>query len=142
MEKGKHHNRKETMRISSACIVELEGMEFHANHGCLETERVTGNLFTVDFKGEYNFLLAAKSDDLKEAIDYGMIYKVIAQQIEEPANLLETVAARIVNAIAESFPELNRFEVRVSKFAPPVGGACKWSRVTATYPEESLKWRL
>ena len=29
--------------------IELEGMEFHAYHGCFEEEKTSGNLFVVDF---------------------------------------------------------------------------------------------
>ena len=30
--------------------IELEGMQFRAYHGCLETEKIAGNDFVVDFK--------------------------------------------------------------------------------------------
>ena len=40
------------MRISDIGIIELNGMEFHAYHGCFEKEREKGNLFVVDFKAE------------------------------------------------------------------------------------------
>ena len=38
--------------IEKTGIIELEGMEFHAFHGVLESEKIEGNLFLVDFKGE------------------------------------------------------------------------------------------
>ena len=43
-------------------VMELEGMEFHAFHGCLESERTNGNLFVVDFQGELDIRKAAVSD--------------------------------------------------------------------------------
>ena len=43
-------------------IIELEGMEFKAYHGCLEQEKVRGNSFTVDFRGELDLSAAAESD--------------------------------------------------------------------------------
>ena len=42
------------MCISDLGVMELNGMEFHAFHGCLESERREGNLFVVDFKGFYH----------------------------------------------------------------------------------------
>ena len=42
--------------------IELEGMEFKAYHGCLEHEKVKGNSFTVDFRGELDLSAAAESD--------------------------------------------------------------------------------
>ena len=52
--------------------------------------------------------------------------------MEKPSNLLENVAGRIVDAISRAHPKLWFIQVRVSKKNPPVGGACSWSRVTAT----------
>ena len=124
------------MRISDACIIELEGMEFHAYHGCFEQERAEGNLFVVDFKGCYPFKQAAKTDHLDEAVDYGDIYKIVREEMKTPSNLIENVAWRIARAIQEKFPEFQKFTVRVSKKNPPVGGACQWARATVSFPEE------
>ena len=67
------------MRISDVGIMELEGMEFHAYHGCFQKEREEGNLFVVDFKAQYHFKTAAKTDRLEETVDYGDVYKVIRE---------------------------------------------------------------
>ena len=122
------------MRISDTCIIELEGMEFHAYHGCFEQERAKGNLFIVDFKGRYRFKQAAKSDKLEDAIDYGDVYKIVREEMEKPSNLIENVAWRISKAIQTEYPAFEEFTVRLSKKNPPVGGACQWSRVTVSYP--------
>lgn len=110
-------------------LLELEGMEFHAYHGCLEHERLEGNLFTVDFKATFDMSKAALSDCLDDTLDYGAVYDVIAHEMETPSDLLENVAGRIVKAIEEQFPSVS-FSVRVSKRNPPVRGAAAWSRVT------------
>ena len=69
-------------------VIELEGMEFRAFHGCLEQERRDGNLFTVDFRGEIDLQRAAQSDDLADTADYGKIYDTVAAQMAVPSNLL------------------------------------------------------
>ena len=112
--------------------VELVGMEFHSYHGCLESERKEGNTFMVDFRGKASLKKAAKSDDLNDAQDYAEVYKIIAAEMEKPSNLLENVAARIVDAINRSSLGFWFVQVRVSKKNPPVGGLCSWARVTAT----------
>lgn len=112
--------------------IELTGMEFHAFHGCLESERKEGNTFLVDFLGKGNFKKAAKSDDLKDTPDYSKIYEIVASEMAKPSNLLENVAARIVDAIEMSDLKFWYIQVRVSKKNPPVGGVCAWSSVTAT----------
>ncbi len=111
-------------------VIELEGMEFKAYHGCLEQEKVRGNSFTVDFRGELDLSAAAESDLLSDTLNYGEIYEIVADEMSIPSELLENVAARIVKAIEQKFPELVSFSVRVSKKRPPVDGVAQWSRVT------------
>ena len=111
-------------------IIELEGMEFKAYHGCLEQEKVRGNFFTVDFRGELDLSAAADSDNLNDTLNYGEIYEIVAEEMSIPSELLENVAGRIVKAIEKRFPQLIAFSIRVSKRKPPVDGTAQWSRVT------------
>ena len=136
MEEGRTCNRQEALCIFDSCImektgiIELEGMEFKAYHGCLEQEKVRGNLFTVDFRGELDLSAAAESDNLNDTLNYGEIYDIVAEEMSLPSELLENVAGRIVKAIEKNFPQLITFSVRVSKKRPPVEGVAQWSRVT------------
>lgn len=136
MEKDRNDNRQAAVRIpdfgiamDKTGILELEGMEFHAYHGCLDNEKKEGNLFTVDFRGSFDMSGAAATDRLDETLDYGIIYGIVSREMEIPSDLLEHVAGRIVRAIEDSYPSL-RFSIRVSKKNPPVGGMAAWSRVT------------
>ena len=110
-------------------VIELEGMEFKAYHGCLEQEKVRGNSFTVDFRGELDLSAAAETDNLSDTLNYGEIYEIVADEMSIPSELLENVAGRILKAIEEKFPQLVSFSVRVSKKRPPVDGVAQWSRV-------------
>ena len=136
MEERRACHRKKTLRIFNSGImdrigvIELEGMEFKAYHGCLEQEKVRGNLFTVDFRGELDLSAAAESDNLNDTLNYGEIDEIVADEMSIPSELLENVAGRIVKAIEKRFPELVSFSVRVSKRRPPVDGVAQWSRVT------------
>ena len=128
------------MNMSYDGIIELEGMEFHAYHGCLERERQEGNTFLVDFYAETELKKAVKSDDLKDTIDYGRIYDIVAGQMAVPSNLLENVAGRIVDTIRKEFKDILFLKIRVSKKNPPVNGPCAWSRVTVMYGEPIWKF--
>lgn len=121
------------MRISNIGIMELEGIEFYAHHGCLEEEKVAGNLFIVDFKGWMDMSKAVESDALEDTLDYGLLYKCIETEMAVSSNLLEHLAGRIVKAISLEFPELIKFEIRVSKRRPPVNGIIQWSRIILKY---------
>ena len=111
-------------------VIELEGMEFKAYHGCLEQEKVRGNSFTVDFRGELDLSAAAESDNLNDTLNYADIYEIVAYEMSIPSELLENVAGRIMKAIEDKFPQLVSFSIRVSKKRPPVDGVAQWSRVT------------
>lgn len=145
MEEGRNGDREKTMCLSSHGItgliknrmimknigvIEIEGMEFKAYHGCLEQEKARGNVFTVDFKGELDLSAAAKSDNLTDTLDYGEIYGIVEEEMSIPSELLENVAGRIVKAIETRYPQLVSFSIRVSKKKPPVNGVAQWSRVT------------
>ena len=118
--------------------IELEGMEFRAHHGCLEHEKVVGNNFVVDFRGEVDMAAAMESDNLDDAVNYALIYNVVAQEMARPSDLLEHVAGRIMKKLAAQFPQFISFSVRVSKQRPPVDGIVHWSRITLTcHPERS-----
>ncbi|MGN1215830.1 MAG: dihydroneopterin aldolase [Candidatus Cryptobacteroides sp.] len=116
-------------RINDYGTIELEGMEFHAFHGCLPQEREEGNTFIVDFRAETDLSSAMKSDNIGDTVDYGEIYDVIASQMKIPSNLLEHLAGRIVQALQQRFKSLSYIMIRVSKKNPPVNGKCSWSRV-------------
>lgn len=116
--------------------LELEGMEFRANHGCLEREKIVGNDFIVDFTGKVDMAAASESDNLDDAVNYALIYDVIAEEMAVPSNLLEHVAGRILRRIGTEFPQLISFSVRVSKKRPPVDGIVQWSRITLHHCKE------
>ena len=111
-------------------VIELEGMEFKAYHGVLEQEKVRGNEFVVDFRGELDLSAAAESDNLNDTLNYADIYDIVAYEMSVPSELLENVAGRIMKAIEAQFPQLVLFSIRVSKKRPPVDGVTQWSRVT------------
>lgn len=114
-------------------MVRLNGMEFYAYHGCLESERRDGNRFRVDIEYDYDMGRAASSDDLSEAVSYADIYGIVKQQMAVPSNLLENVAYRILEAIKAAFPKITSASVTVTKFNPPVGGETGSASVTYSF---------
>ena len=110
--------------------IELSGMRFYAYHGCLESEKRLGNDFIVDFRCPCDIGKAGRSDCLVDTLNYSAVYAVVAREMRNPSNLLENVACRIADALAEEFPGLQHFDLTVSKKNPPVGGECEWARVS------------
>ena len=114
-------------------MVRLNNMEFYAYHGCLESERREGNRFRVDFAYDYDMRKAALSDELREAIDYSIIYGIIRDEMQQPANLLEHLATRMLNALTNHFPRIEYAELTVTKYNPPLDGKVESTSVTVVY---------
>ncbi|MCD8185308.1 MAG: dihydroneopterin aldolase [Rikenellaceae bacterium] len=102
--------------------IELEEMEFYAFHGCYELEKKVGNHFRVSLRMEADLDLPALSDRVQDSVNYVEAYQIVAAEMANPSNILEHVAARILEAVYDRFPQLKRVTVKVSKLAPPVGG--------------------
>ena len=111
-------------------VIEIEGMEFFAYHGCYETERVVGNKFMVYARLETDCGAAAESDDIGQALNYASAYEVIAREMRVTSHLLEHVCKRIIDALYAEFPCVERVTVKVSKLNPPLGGKLAATSVT------------
>ncbi len=102
--------------------IALEGMEFHAYHGCFAEEQMTGNTFFVDIYFETDTEQAEESDNLADTVNYAAIYEIIKREMEVKSNLLEHIGKRIIKAIHKEFLQIESIELKISKMNPPVGG--------------------
>ena len=107
----------------------LDEVRFHAFHGVMPQERTVGADFTVSLRVEYDFIKAAESDVLDDTISYAEIYEVVKSEMEQPSQLLEHVAMRIVKAVASRWPKVEKIDIRLAKDNPPVGADCKGAGV-------------
>ena len=112
--------------------IELNGIRFHAYHGCFERERSEGGSYTVDFSATLDIERAAQSDDLADTVDLQEVYRIIEREMMVPSNLIEHVAARIASSLKEEFPQLLSVTVRLTKLTPPLPGQADSSSVTIT----------
>lgn len=113
-------------------IIELENMEFFAYHGCFTEERTIGNLFRVDLYLEVNMTRCTESDDINDALSYPIAYEIVKEEMEQPSNLIEHVAARILNSLYANTQGIKKARIKVSKINPPIGGKVEQVSVTLT----------
>lgn len=106
-------------------IIHIEGMEFHAKHGCYKEEQITGNTFIVDLKMDVETEKSEKTDNIEDAVNYQTAYRIIQQEMNETSHLLEHVAARILDKLYDTLKGINHAEIKVSKLNPPMGGQIK-----------------
>ena len=100
----------------------LENMIFYSFHGHYPEEQVIGGKYTVDLIFETNTDKAERTDDLADTIDYSKIYQIIKDEMEKPANIMEHLARRILNAIKEKTEHIDKITIKLSKNNPPVKG--------------------
>ena len=83
--------------------IRLTGLSARGRHGVLPSERREGQLFVVDVTlglGRRGTAVAAVTDSLNDAIDYGKVAASVIAVIEgDPVNLLETLAERVSDAV-------------------------------------------
>lgn len=101
--------------------IQLEGIEVWAHHGVLAHERELGQRFTLDVVVELDLSDAAASDRLDATIDYGALAQRVHDAVaSDPAQLLETVAGRVV-ALCLDDPRVEAAEVTLHKPCAPLG---------------------
>lgn len=111
----------------------LEGLEFYAHHGWYSEEQSLGNRFQVDLKIGADVDKAGASDQIQLTVDYVAVYKLVSEVMNVKFKLLETLGQRIISEIRTHFPQVNRVEVTISKFNPPISGLCKRVAVTSKW---------
>lgn len=106
-------------------IIKVTDIRVFAYHGCLKEETVIGSDYRVDVEVEANLITSAKSDELKDTVDYVLINRIVKEEMNTPVKLLETVALKIINRIFKESNLVSKAEVAVSKINPPIGGDVK-----------------
>ena len=103
-------------------VIALENIRLYAYHGCLEEETKIGSQYQVDLKVWADLSKSAKSDSLKDTVDYVLLCKIVKQQMQIRSQLLEQVAERILSTISKKVPAAMKAKICVSKINPPING--------------------
>ncbi len=112
--------------------IEIENMEFYAYHGHYKEEQIVGNKFLVDLSIETDLEPPARSDNLKDAVNYQQAYMIVEREMKVKSQLMEHIAGRILDALYREMKGIIKATVRVSKMNPPVGGRVERVSVTMT----------
>ena len=104
--------------------ISLDGITLYGYHGARPEERTLGQRFVVDVDLEADLRNAGATDDLDATVSYSDVYALVAELVEgEPVNLLETLGERIVRAVFERFPQVQRARVRIAKPGVAIAGS-------------------
>jgi len=114
--------------------IQLLGLEFFAYHGFYKEEQKIGNKYGVDISIRTDLFSAATDDELRKTINYEQLYKIIREEMEIPAKLLEHLAFRIGERVLKNYNSVKEVTITVKKFNPPIGGVCSYAAVTLQLP--------
>jgi len=110
--------------------IAIEGMVFHAFHGCMKEEQQIGNTFIVDLFLEADTAKSEQSDNLNDTVDYSKAFDIVKKEMEVPSKLIEHVGRRILEAIKKQFLEVESVEVKIAKKSPPINGQAESVSIT------------
>lgn len=108
------------MKLKESYIV-LQDLRFHAYHGVLPQERLTGNDYVVNLRIGYDIGDAMLSDDVNDTLNYAEVYQLVSQEMAVPSGLIEHVAGRIGDRLFRLFPKIEKVELKIIKQNPPMG---------------------
>ena len=116
------------MRLTAGYI-HLRQVRFHAFHGVMPQERQVGADFLLDLRVGYPLQQAMQSDEIADTLNYATLYDLVAREMQQPSNLLEHVAGRMVEAISQTFPQVTSIDLELTKQNPPMGADCEGAGV-------------
>ena len=100
----------------------LKDIKVYAFHGCMEEETKIGSDYVVNLSVKTDLGVPAESDQLKDAVDYVNLLKIVNEEMEINSKLLENVAERIVSRILQTINAVIEVKVKVAKQNPPING--------------------
>ena len=113
--------------------VKLKDIRLYAYHGVTPQEKQTGCWFQVSCSLVYPAIQAALTDDLAHTVDYSKVVEIISREMAVTSNLIEHVAARIIDALLAGFPLISEGWVKVAKLDPPVAVPTESASVTLKF---------
>lgn len=100
--------------------ISVTGLRCRGHHGVFEQERRDGQDFVIDLTLGLDTQPAARTDDLRNTVDYGSLVARVRAAVEaDPVDLIETLAARIADVCTA--------DERV-----------EWARITVHKPEAPI----
>lgn len=103
--------------------VSLSGLRFFAPIGLFPQEKALKNEIEVQLSVSKN---SAAPDS--ELLDYGVLYAIVSEEMQQEEDLLESVIKRIVARIEAQFPGC-RISLALRKLHPPFGGRLDYAEV-------------
>lgn len=117
-------------KTSSSDVIRLHNAVFYAYHGVLSDEQTLGGKFEVDVDLHCDLRRGARTDNLRQTVNYERVYESINQLVlGKKYYLIEALAETIADGLLRDFKKINKVVVRVRKPSAPVKGVIDFVEV-------------
>ena len=99
--------------------IKLKQLRFFAHHGLYEEERKVSNEFMVDLEVSFESS-AVIITKMNETINYIKLYDLIKKHMLQTTDLIETLTMKITDDIHDSYPQVKKVSIAITKKYPPV----------------------
>ncbi len=111
-------------------VIRLHNAVFYAYHGVLSDEQTLGGKFEVDVDLHCDLARGARSDNLRQTVNYERVYESINQLVlGKKYYLIEALAETIADGLLREFRKVAKIVVRVRKPSAPVKGVIDYVEV-------------
>ena len=94
----------------------LKSCKFYGYHGSADGERLFGQPFVVDIELCLASNIAGETDSFKDAVDYGRVYDIIEDYVENKSfSLVECLAEEIAKAVFKEFDIIRGLKLAIKK---------------------------
>ena len=106
-------------------VIEVNGIQLYAYHGCLPEEALIGGHYIVDIALLTDFQSAAETDELDQTVDYVAINQIVKEEMAIRSKLIEHVGERMNLRIRKELRGIHQLRVKITKLTPPINGDVK-----------------
>src|SRR6056300_1498249 len=115
----------------------LKNIRCYSFHGCLKEETAIGSDYKVDLSINADLKKSAKTDQLKDTVDYVLLNRIVKEEMGVPSKLLENVAHRIIASVFKVELRVKKCSVQITKLNPPINGDVVGVSVKLTQKKDS-----
>ena len=99
----------------------VKDLKLFCYHGVNPEEKVDGQNFLFDIEAFLDLDLPCKTDNVDDTVSYAKIIKTVRRVAQNEKNdLLEHVAQRVVDALFEEFPKIEKIILTLKKPEAPI----------------------
>lgn len=98
--------------------IHLHNLKFFAYHGLYEEERKAGNNFEMDVDVVAD--IPGTVTRLDQTVDYAEVYALIAERMQQPTALLETLVHDLADKIHEYDNRVRSVSITLKKLSAPI----------------------